>query len=94
MKTKYVEMRKEFSNLLKQVSSLRTENVKMRERWEADLSETASDEQYLLNSFKSRVEALEIMVKSYQSELAEQKKYNSDSSRDFGFLENLLEKRV
>lgn len=93
MKTKYVEMKKEFSNLTRQVSALRAENVKLKECWEADLAAAESDDQCSINSYRARITALEAMVKSYQNELAESRKNGTDGNYNLRFLENRLEKK-
>lgn len=85
-------MKREFSNLVKQISSLRFENVKLRECFEAELSQVESDDRKVLNSFKTRVEVLETLVKSYESELSERSKaHNFNNS--LRFLENLVEEK-
>lgn len=87
-------MKNEYANLMKQISSLRTENIKLRERWQLDLSGSASDEQCVLRSYQSRIEALETVIKSYQKEATEKQNVNGcDSKCDYFFLENLLQKK-
>lgn len=79
---------------MKQVSSLRAENVKLREAWESDLSNLASDKQSLSRSYKSHIETLQNIIKSYENEAAERRKNNNyDYTSDYRFLDKLITKK-
>lgn len=94
MRTKYTEMKREYTNLMKDVSSLRRENIKLREMWQADLSNSASDKQCLKRSYDAHIATLQSIIKSYEKEAAErQKNSNYDYTSDYRFLDKLVTKK-
>lgn len=94
MKTKYTDLKNEYNKIIKQVHSLREKNIKLKECWDADASEAASVDKCALEAYRSRIAALEAMVKSYKNTIDEkQKEANSSCNCDFDFLESLIERK-
>lgn len=52
MKTRYMEMKRECGNYIRQISMLRAENVRLVQRWDSELKEREKDDSLVSDSYK------------------------------------------